>query len=567
MSIALAALLLTILVLPQQPDPTSVKDNLAPATLRGRVIDKVSGVPIPRAVVTLSRRPDPRTQLVTVDGRVEAAVQVSSDADGRFEFQELSGEYFLSVGAGEFRATHVPYDASPSRAAAYGPERLKSIQLRPGEIRSDLTIALAPALAISGRVVDAAGLGLSDIPVRVRDVAADERFDPARPRSTDDLGAFRIFGLAPGSYRVCAEGSASPRINQRSLTRELRFATTCHESVPGGETVVLADADIEGLQIRMEQHATFFIRGAVLDSGGAPVRPDVVSLGRVSEGGGSSTGSSGTEGGRFTFSNVVPGIYAVSASSGGPERPGGRELEMGLVPVDITTADVDVVVTMKKGARLRGTIVFEDGPAANLRVEAIQIEPQRRDRRWMTDSGTLSATVRPDLSFELKELFGPYALSVAGLPRGTAVKSIHYRGRDVLEIPTEFDGGAAHTAEVVLTRRVAELSGRVLDQHGNPAAGARIMIFPAEPARWGDTNRGAGILPNDGAFRLTDLAAGDYLVVAVSAEDLRHMESGPWYRREPWQRLSTIAQRITLLDNDRRVVDLNLRLLPPESRK
>jgi protocatechuate 3,4-dioxygenase beta subunit len=559
MRIASLGLLVTVLFAPQQPRTPAIQDDGAPALLRGRIVDRVSGAPIPRALVTLTQGNSP-------------GAQVLSGAGGEFEFQRLvPGAYDLSVTAGELRATHVPYGAASGRAPLYGPDELKPIQLRPGEVRTGLTIALLPALAISGRVIDDAGLPLTDVSVRVTDVAAGQHYQSARGRSTDDLGVFRIFSLAPGSYRVCADVSSSPRINPRSRTREQRFVATCHGIASGGQAVDVTDADVDGIEIRMLRQSTYFIRGIVLDSTGAPAPPDLLTLSRLERGGSSSMGLSLVEGGgRFTFANVVPGVHAVSASTGGPDRPGERELEMGLVPLDVTTADLeDVVITMKKGARLRGSVAFEDGAPPDWRNDGLRIELQRIDRRWMMGSGTPAVAVRSDLSFELKELFGPYVLKLSGLPRGTAVKSILYRGDDILDIPTEFDGDPRHSVEIIVTGRVAELSGRVLDDRGNPAAGARIMIFPAEPARWGDASRGAVMIGKDGVFRLLWLAAGDYLVVAVSAEDLRRMELGfgSWHDREPWERLATIAERITLLDNDRRVVDLALRTLPREWKK
>jgi hypothetical protein len=69
---------------------------------------------------------------------------------------------------------------------------------------------------------------------------------------------------------------------------------------------------------------------------------------------------------------------------------------------------------------------------------------------------------------------------------------------------------------------------------------------------------------SDGTYRFSNLASGDYLVVAISAQDEREIRAADWFRPYPHERLSTIAEIVHLLDNDRRTLDLRVTPIPQD---
>jgi hypothetical protein len=162
------------------------------------------------------------------------------------------------------------------------------------------------------------------------------------------------------------------------------------------------------------------------------------------------------------------------------------------------------------------------------------------------------------LKFEAEDAFGPLMVTVSGLPAGAVVRSVRYRGREILDRPTEFEEDPRATIEVLITSRSAELSGRVLDERGLPYEAARIYYFPADSGRWEGYTSGAARSGKDGAFRVRGLAPGEYLVAAISAGDQTALIAGDTHGKELWTRLARIAERVTLLDGDRRAVDLRL---------
>ena len=65
------------------------------------------------------------------------------------------------------------------------------------------------------------------------------------------------------------------------------------------------------------------------------------------------------------------------------------------------------------------------------------------------------------------------------------MKSIRYRGKDVIDTPTDF-GASSDPAEleIIMSNRGAVLTGRVTDDAGNPVRGARVLVLSTNPDRW-----------------------------------------------------------------------------------
>jgi hypothetical protein len=103
---------------------------------------------------------------------------------------------------------------------------------------------------------------------------------------------------------------------------------------------------------------------------------------------------------------------------------------------------------------------------------------------------------------------------------------------------------------ITLTSRAPVVSGRVLDDKGQPA-GARVFLFPEDPDR---RRRGASDArsTDDGAFSLGPQRAGDYLVVAVREDDVGFDE------RPDLGLLAKVAERVTLHEGQPQALTLRL---------
>ena len=568
---------------PQPPTPGSanprdaardVVPRTGTAVIRGRVTDQETGEPFPRALVAISSstllRPDP-----TNPQNFARPLQATTGSDGRFEFKDLpAGDYTVSVMPGEFRATHL--------GQVYGvtgpmdmmrPRRPKPLTLRDGEVREDVNVALWRAFAIEGRVVDEFGEPMTGVEVYAKNPETGQRGARSGPwqMTSDDRGLFRLFGIAPGRYLICA----SPRnFVMPSMTDvKERAIQTCHPaSVVDSDAVVVTvtNGDIGGVDIRIQRSRAFTVSGVALDSAGAPLTQSQVNLVRIDRTGGG-TSSSGVEvqqGGRFIARGVTPGEYAIQAQIGAPfnQQDSGREREMGYVPFRVENADVEgLVVTTSKTAKISGRIVFEDEPpsmpGAAMRVSTM---PDVANRMFVMGPPA-SAQVKPDLTFELPGLFGPLTVQLGNPPRGWIVKSIKFRGEDIVDTLHDFTNARASEAmEIVLTNRGARMSGRVTNDRGEPAPESLVLLVPVDPARrraaTGMLGFGSPSPKPDGSYQLGPVRPGEYFLVAIQTEDAPR--SGPMPDPEYYERLARVAQRVTLTESEQQTLDLRVTKIP-----
>jgi hypothetical protein len=109
---------------------------------------------------------------------------------------------------------------------------------------------------------------------------------------------------------------------------------------------------------------------------------------------------------------------------------------------------------------------------------------------------------------------------VQGAPAEWMLKAIRVRGIDVTDRPLAF-GRAEQSltdVEVVLTDRITEVSGKIVDDHAQPAARAYLVLFPIDRDRWYPASRylRTVIAAADGTIRTTGLAPGSYYAAAVA---------------------------------------------------
>ena len=508
--------------------------------IRGRITDKETGLPVPGAVVRLN----------TVGGKT--ALTTRADEEGLYQFTNLApGQYMGLVEAGEFRASHVGAPLVP-----------RPLLLKSGEVRSDVNVALERGRAITVRVVDDEGEPLAGVRISVTSANSGYDFNPGWRRLTDDRGRLRIFKLPPGRYIACAEpGMGSFAANSGPVRRE-RLLRTCFPSAATaaqGEPVRLEQSDIEDLEIRMRRGRTFTITGTVLDSLGAVASDAVVSFNRFERNSSSGTGVA-VKNGRFSIANVAPGEYAIEASIGGTERPEHRrDREEALVPVHIDSADVtDMVVTMAKAVVVAGRVTLEE-PMPNLPRDPgygpMLVYARMAGDRLPGLGGARSAAVGDDRVFYLDRMFGRRKLEVLNVPRGWYVKSIQYEGKEITHTPAEFTGSRDPSRlEIILSSRGAVVTGRVVDERGEPAPGARVILFPANPELW-EMRQVAGInVAATGTFKLGPQPAGEYLVIAFYTSE----QPAGLNDRERLTRLALDAERVTLRENEERTLDLRV---------
>jgi len=492
---------------------------------------------------------------------------VEADADGRFSFTELAaGEYTVAAGPGEHRSTHNLHGYGRSEPISQHslPPR-GGLDLKAGEIRRDVNISLTRSLAIEGRVVDSYGEPMAEVGVSLYLPSGGPTFSMST--HTDDRGEYRLYGLPPGRYRVCADAERRRNVSGDTLG----LVPTCHPASPGpagAAEVLLTTADVGGIDIQIQRAQTFTISGLVVDAAGVPA--DGGSINAVALDDRKRTASGEMERGRFTIRGLLPGRYLLSGSVGGPggfdhTRPQ-RDREMGFTTVDLVGSDIaSVTVALSKAATIGGRVVFEGDPPpqGQLRMTVRVTVPS-----WpmfgmlgMMADGPSVARVDDNRTFELTGIYSlPMTIMVGAPPDGWVLKSVRLDGRDITGIPTDFAAAKGRPLEVVLTNRVARADVRVTEDGVKPAALYSLAILPADPARWAQPLGPTSVLPpKDGVSKLTPVPGGEYLVAAVPMEDWLILMMDP--QRLP--DLAATATRVRLDEGDNPTINLVLVRLPP----
>jgi hypothetical protein len=251
-----------------------------------------------------------------------------------------------------------------------------------------------------------------------------------------------------------------------------------------------------------------------------------------------------------------PGSMSMSTSSGtiafGPAGLSysrttldGQRTRWSRVPVTVEGRSVtNVVVPLRESGSLTGRIELDADPGQpqpELGGLSILADPADGSPRLGRPSASIGRGVA-DAAFELRgTLDGEYLLRVSGAV--WILKSVTHHGRDVTHVPIDFATTPRVDGVVVtLTNRKGTIGGSVRDSQG-AAGAARVVMFPADPARW----TSYGLLPpgfqhtvasSAGTYRLTNVPGGEYFLVAIP------LDRTDWHEPDFFRKASASAARV-----------------------
>ncbi len=513
------------------------------ARITGRIVAADTGRPLRRAEIKLSAAEIGR------DGRTS-----STDADGDYEFTDLpAGRYTLSVS----RSGYLTLQYGQRRPLEQG----KPLQLLDRQIAEHIDFALPRMSVITGRLTDELGEPIAGVTVFAMRTAlwdGRRRFVPAGPTGrTDESGEYRLGGLAPGAYVVVAKTADKWVVGDNGQETTMAYAPTY---LPG--TAHATDATKITLGIgKQVANADFAlipgraatISGTALNSLGRPL--SMVML--VQETLGPNGGVVGMAGnatvsadGRFAIRNVAPGEYKLQAA---------RDRESVVVPIVVDGVDIDnVALIASSGWSVAGKVMTESGAPPAISRDRVRIITRSLAVNGMgmsEGSPEGRPAIKEDWTFFAPGMPGPARLAVT-LPDGWAVKAALHNGRDVADLPIDLKGGEALSdVQVVITDRVANVSGDLTDAAGTPLANGTIIIFAADPTKWYDGSRFVRAARPDqkGRFQMTGLLPGDYFAVAVD-----YVEQGMWNDSEYLESLRVHVRKVTLAAGESQTISLKL---------
>jgi hypothetical protein len=231
------------------------------------------------------------------------------------------------------------------------------------------------------------------------------------------------------------------------------------------------------------------------------------------------------QGPRIGLSGVASGPPGtqVLASSGAGDRSYFAQLPVGVGDSDIT----GVVVSLRRGATLRGRVDFDgDGNPPN----PVMIVAEAADGSAAAGLHQSNGRVQPGSGDEF--VFeglppGTFMVRVLGLTPLHAVRSIRSGGADLMDSAIDTSAGAPADLVVTVTDRVAALEG-VVQTRGESGL-FTVIAFPADRRLWSAYGLSAprfktAPVKNDGTYKIANIPAGDYLLVAVPAGHSRRWQ-------------------------------------------
>jgi hypothetical protein len=524
--------------------PATIAGAERPAAISGQVIAGDTGRPLQRAQVRLVQI---ETSTVTVNAPLEHR-GTATDAGGRYEFKNLpAGRYLIGASKG---AAYLRMSWGQRSPNGFG----KPLGVLAGDSVEHVDFTLTRGGVITGRIVDEAGEPLQDLQVtamREQIIRGTRQLQPANQATTNDIGEFRIFGLAPGQYYVQAVwrrldpgASASPDRTGYPVTF---FPGTTSEAEAQRVTVA-AGQTIDDLAMALSPIKTVRVDGIVVDTDGRPMANAVVDAlasigGNNVIGGGQPVRPDGT----FMFANLAPGDYVFRAQS--PPSKNMATLKLTVAGEDVT----GLRLVALPPAVLTGRIVVDSSiafPSGALSLMA------GADEQLMP-GGVAPVGVGDDLTFELTALPGRNRINAINMPPGWTLRSVRVSNVDLIDEGVEVKpGDRISGVEIEVTDTIATIAGVATNARGEPATESTVLVFPADELRWKQGGRRyvQTVLPGrDGRYRIAGVVPADYYIIALDK-----VEPGEWWEPGFFDHVRPKATRVSIGEGKTKTVDLKI---------
>ncbi len=392
----------------------------------------------------------------------EAVAEAHSDESGEFAFQDLPpGTFDLEASAPGYAPTRVPLIEIAREAA--------DVDL--GEV------SLEPGAPVEGRVTDARGAAIEGAQVFASGARTQATF-------------IRVAGAGQEPPDAVSDTNGFFSIPDRRPGEKLDLIVEKPGYAEGRVASVEAPTR-QPISVRLQRASR--LRGEVVDSTGRPVGDATVTvtihmevtMGSMSRSGGSArTDADGV----FVIEEVDPGKIELIV-----QAEGYRHTQVSSLVVEPERDLEDIRVVLEPGATVSGRVTDATGrPVADAMV-------------MLADSGRLYSGIQQS---GITGADGRYRLNgIAPGPRSVTARHERYRaatreievelGNNVLDLV--FEGGAT-------------VSGRVVDESGQPVVGAGVSLSTSEVLGWQAQSH---LTDTTGAFSIVGVEPGTFTLTAT----------------------------------------------------
>jgi 5-hydroxyisourate hydrolase-like protein (transthyretin family) len=293
--------------------------------------------------------------------------RASTDGEGRYRIQ--------NVPAGRYRLmTLAPTFVSPEeRAGNSFFSSGKIVTVGAGETVENIDLTLVRGGVITGRVTNAEGKAVVAERVTVVDADQQARSGPGAwvvspyEFETDDRGVYRIYGVPAGHYLVSVgqdRDAGTITVGPTGAQYARTFHPNATDAAQAKVVEVSAGGEAANVDIALaEAPKSYQATGKIVDDAGVPVAGVGYAHGSLRAdakivGAWGSDGSVTTQEGEFVVRNLMPGRYAVFATSDFGNAP--MDTYSDATQFEVSDADVaGLVVKVHRGASVSGTVAVE----------------------------------------------------------------------------------------------------------------------------------------------------------------------------------------------------------------
>ena len=526
------------LIVPNQQALTGsrIQSSFRPdgAAIQGQVLNASVGDPVPNVRVTLLSTAESQDELLTT----------RSGTDGSFKFDGIPpGTYYLS-------GTHTGF----LPPAVQQVERFPSderVVVAAKQVVDGVVLRLMREGVITGRVLED-GIPTSNTTVVATHLVlidGQQRFVPVSRARTNDLGEYRLFGLAPGRYYLSAIApSESSRID-RQQREDTEAPSAASLNLAGVSPIDVAPGSIQSsVELAIGGRRNVSVSGSVPPIPGIRytrattillLPRDPTTTVRLQD----RAVTADAHTGGFTIDNVPPGEYTLAADA----QAGDRQYA-GSLFVDIDKENVGgLVAPLNPTFAVSGSVTVDGGEEC--RLSGLSVTAQSFGEQGAVRHAT--ASVSESGMFQLVSLRPDrYFLMLEGLTGNCYLKSTATGTSDLKAADLQLMAGSPPLV-FVLSGNGGRMDGRVVDSQRHPAKSASVVLVPEPPLRSRSDLYKRESIDASGSFRMQGIPPGRYKLFAWDGME-------PESYLDPAAPFESLGQVVSIQESSRSMVEIPL---------